>query len=61
VRSRLEDRGLVKHRGDYWAVAADAAVETTLDSMRTARTVSDRFGPEDPDEWGPGVEGDEEK
>ena len=24
--------------------------------MSTARAVTDRFGPEDPDEWGPGVD-----
>jgi len=37
----------------------DEGVETTLDAMRTAQTVRDRFGSEDPDEWGPGVEEDE--
>lgn len=56
VLSRLEDRGLVRHRGEYWAVAEDAVVETTLTSMGTARTATDRLGVEDPDEWGAGVE-----
>lgn len=59
VLSRLEDRGLVRHRGEYWAIANDEAVEKTLSSMRAAQAASDRFGPEDPDEWGPGVEDDE--
>ena len=56
VLSRLEDRGLVRHRGEYWAVADDAEVETTLSAMRTAGAMTDRFDPEDPDEWGPGVD-----
>jgi hypothetical protein len=55
VLSRLETRGLVRHRGDYWAVAPDEDVEQTLNSMRTANTVTDRFGSEDPKEWGDGV------
>lgn len=60
VLSRLEDRGLVRHRGDYWAVAKDADVETTLTALHTARTVTERLGPEDPDEWGLGAEPEED-
>lgn len=56
VLSRLEDRGLVRHRGDYWAIATDASVEQTLTAVSTARAATDRFGPEDPEEWGPGVD-----
>ena len=62
VLSRLESRALVRHRGDYWAVATGEDVEQTLNSMRTANTVTDRFGPENPDEWGDGIEaGTEER
>ena len=53
ILSRLEDRGLVRHRGEYWAIAEDADIETTLTSLATSRTATDRFGAEDPDEWGP--------
>lgn len=60
VLSRLEDRGLVRHRGEYWAIADDEDVETTLSAMATARAATDRLGPEDPDEWGPGVESADE-
>ncbi|WP_254864767.1 MarR family transcriptional regulator [Halovivax gelatinilyticus] len=60
VLSRLEDRDLVRHRGDYWAIGDVDDVETTLSSIRTAQAATDRFGPEDPDEWGPGVESDGE-
>lgn len=60
VLSRLEERGLVRHRGDYWAIAEDADVKKTLSAMSTARAASDRLGAEDPDEWGPGVDSDDE-
>ena len=60
VLSRLEERGLVRHRGDYWALGDGEGVETTLSSMGVARAVTERFGPEDPDEWGPGVDSETE-
>lgn len=56
VLSRLEDRALVRHRGEYWAIADNEDVEKTLSAMATARAATDRLGPEDPDEWGPGLE-----
>jgi len=56
VLSRLEDRGLVRHRGEYWAVEDAEDIDTTLSSMATARAATDRLGGEDPEEWGPGVE-----
>lgn len=55
VLSRLEDRSLVRHRGEYWAVADVDDAATTLSASATARAATERFGPEDPDEWGPGV------
>ena len=60
VLARLEDRGLVRHRGDYWAIADAADVEKTLSALSTAQTATDRFGAENPDEWGPGVDSDTE-
>jgi len=56
VLSQLEARGVVRHRGDYWAIATGEDAERTLNSMRTANTVTDRLGAEDPDEWGEGIE-----
>ena len=56
VLSRLEDRGLVRHRGDYWAIADVEDIDKTLNAMGVARAATERLGPEDPDEWGPGVE-----
>jgi predicted transcriptional regulator of viral defense system len=58
VLSRLESRGLVRHRGEYWAIEPDADVDATLTSLATARSATERFGPEDPEEWGPGVDQD---
>lgn len=60
VLSRLEERGLVRHRGSYWAIADDEDIDETLTAIATARAATDRFGPEDPDEWGPGVESGDE-
>jgi len=60
VLSRLEDRDLVRHRGDYWAIADDQEVEKTITAMATSRAATDQLGPEDPDAWGPGVDADDE-
>lgn len=59
VLSRLEARGLVRHRGEYWAAAAAEDIDKTLTAMATARAATDRLGPEDPEEWGPGVDSEE--
>ncbi|MCH7659276.1 MAG: MarR family transcriptional regulator [Euryarchaeota archaeon] len=58
VLSRLEERELVRHRGEYWAISNERDAATTLTAMEAARAVTERFGPEDPDEWGPGVDGE---
>jgi hypothetical protein len=60
VLSRLEERDLVRHRGEYWAIADAEDIDTTLSAMATARAATDRFGPEDPGEWGPGIESEDE-
>lgn len=59
VLSRLADRGLVRHRGDYWAIVTDADIDTTLSALGTARAATERLGGEDPEEWGPGVDPEE--
>lgn len=56
VLSRLEERDLVRHRGEYWAITDASDIDTTLSALATARAVTDRFGPEDPEEWGLGVD-----
>ena len=59
VLSRLEDQQLVRHRGEYWAVAEIEDVDTTLTAMATARAATERLGAEDPDAWGPGAESED--
>ena len=51
VLSRLEDRGLVRHRGTYWALgeADDVAAYTSF--AESTRTANERFGSEEMDEW----------
>ncbi|WP_459194535.1 MarR family transcriptional regulator [Halosimplex sp. J119] len=60
VLSRLEDSGLVRHRGEYWALAPDTDVSRALESAHVARAASDRLGAEDPAEWGPGLDESED-
>lgn len=60
VLSRLEDRDVVRHRGDYWAIVDDREVEKTVTALKSARAATDRLGPEDSDAWGPGVDADDE-
>lgn len=52
VLSRLEADDLVDHRGEYWAVADAEEAAKTLTAAETARAATDRFGSEDPAEWG---------
>lgn len=58
VLSRLEDRGLVRHRGEYWAVGDPETVDRELTAAASAKAARDRFGQEDPEEWGAGVDTD---
>ena len=51
VLSRLEDRGLVRHKGNYWALgeADDVAAYTSI--VESTRASNDRFGEENMEEW----------
>jgi predicted transcriptional regulator of viral defense system len=51
VLSRLEDRGLVRHKGNYWALgeADDMAAYTSM--VESTRAANDRFGEENMEEW----------
>jgi len=51
VLSRLEDRGLVRHRGHYWALGAEVDLSSYTDLNESSRTANERFGEEDFDEW----------
>lgn len=51
VLSRLEDRGLVAHRGRYWAIAEDERLASHVAAAHGVRAADERFGAEDKDEW----------
>lgn len=48
VLSRLEDRGLVRHRGRYWAIAEDDRIASYAAQRRasSALTTDDYYGEE---------------
>lgn len=51
VLSRLEDRGLVRHKGIYWALGEADAVAEYVSLSESTRAANDQFGEEDMDEW----------
>ncbi len=51
VLSRLEDRGLVRHKGNYWALGEADEVASYASMVESTRAANDRFGEEDMDEW----------
>ncbi|WP_123538182.1 MarR family transcriptional regulator [Halosimplex salinum] len=51
VLSRLEERGLVRHKGTYWALGAADEVAAYAGLSESTRAANDRFGEEDMDEW----------
>ena len=51
VLSRLEDRGLVRHKGTYWALGEADEVAAYTSLLESTRAANDRFGEEDMDEW----------
>lgn len=52
VLSRLEDRGLVRHKGTYWAITDDRnRLQQAFDIHRANQLFNDLYGEEDRDEW----------
>lgn len=51
VLSRLDDRGLVRHKGTYWALGETDEVASYISTLESTRAANDRFGEEDIDEW----------
>ena len=51
VLSRLEDRGLVRHKGNYWALGDADEVAAYTSMVESTRAANDRFGEEDMEEW----------
>jgi len=51
VLSRLENRGLVRHKGNYWALGEVDDVAAYASMLESTRAANDRFGEEDMDAW----------
>ena len=51
VLSRLEDRELVRHKGNYGALGEGGEVAAYTSMLESTRTANDRLGEEDMDEW----------
>lgn len=51
VLSRLEDRGLVRHKGNYWALGEVDDVAAYASMLESTRAANDRFDEEDIEEW----------
>ena len=51
VLSRLEDRGLVRHKGNYWALGEADDVAAYASMLESTRAANDRLGEEDIKEW----------
>jgi predicted transcriptional regulator len=51
VLSRLEKRGLVRHKGNYWAICDEDRLTSEASFRGTARTANERFGEEEMEEW----------
>lgn len=51
VLSRLADRELVRHKGDYWAIGHEERLRSFGQYRRATERLNDRYGREDKDEW----------
>lgn len=51
VLARLEERDLVRHKGQYWTLGEDEDIAAYASMLESTRAANDRFGEEDMDEW----------
>ncbi len=52
VLSRLDDRGLVRHRGQYWAITDDEErLAGAIALHRMTELLDERYGTENREEW----------
>lgn len=58
VLRRLEDRNLVQHKGDYWAIGDEDHVRDAFRFHQAMEDLNGRFGEEDLDEWREHAAGD---
>lgn len=51
VLRRLEERALVRHKGEYWAAGDEDLIRDAYDLHRTIAALDEQLGTEDIDEW----------
>jgi hypothetical protein len=51
VLRRLEERDLVQHKGDYWAIGSEERVRDAFDLHRILVDLDERLGEEDVEAW----------
>lgn len=51
VLGRLEERGLVRHKGKYWTLGDDDRLASYAAMAHTFATADERFPDEEMDEW----------
>lgn len=51
VLARLEDRGLVRHKGEYWAIGDPERIRSFDGYQRATERLNERFGSEDVAAW----------
>ncbi|MGM0399516.1 MAG: MarR family transcriptional regulator [Halobacteriota archaeon] len=51
VLRRLEERNLVRHKGDYWAIGEIDRVREASELHRTLDRLDEEYGPERESEW----------
>lgn len=51
VLRRLEERDLVQHKGDYWAIGDEDEVREAFRFHQVMEDLDERFGEEDVGEW----------
>lgn len=60
VLSRLEERGLVRHKGVYWAIGDPDRLRDAGQVSSTLRLLDEKLGEEDPESWRPDGTGSDE-
>lgn len=53
VLARLQARGLIDKKGDYWFALSDEDTATTRAFLHASRDLDEKLGKEDPNDWPP--------
>ncbi|XGI83534.1 MarR family transcriptional regulator [Halorutilales archaeon Cl-col2-1] len=51
ILSRLEEKGIVRHKGKYWAVERDDRLAGITSMVASTRSANETLGEEEIDEW----------